>query len=256
MTFGEKVTTIDLTAPLSEATPVIRLPDAFNQAWPFSRQLISKYDAKGEAYWYNISLSEHTGTHIDAPIHWKSGETGSDVASIPLEHLIAPAVVLDTSAEVAQSPDFLLTIEHVMSWCDANGPLPDGGWLLYRTGWDERDQDSDSFLNNGHTPGIEADCAKWLACDTGLIGIGVETVGTDAGKAAGQTPPFPVHWYFLGAGKYGITQLKNLSRLPATGFQIVVAPLPIVGGTGSPCRVFARLPDVRGDTHEGGAPKP
>lgn len=67
----------------------------------------------------------------------------------------------------------------------------------------------------------------------------METVGTDAGLAGAFDPPFPVHYYLLGAGKYGLTQLANLARLPATGAVIVVAPLPIVGGSGSPARVIA-----------------
>ena len=49
-------------------------------------------------------------------------------------------------------------------------------------------------------------------------------------------PPFPVHHYLLGAGKYGLTQLANLASLPATGAVVVVAPLKLVRGTGSPTR--------------------
>ena len=52
-------------------------------------------------------------------------------------------------------------------------------------------------------------------------------------------PPFPVHSFFLGAGKYGLTQLANLALLPPTGAVLVVAPLKLVGGTGSPTRVLA-----------------
>ena len=62
----------------------------------------------------------------------------------------------------------------------------------------------------------------------------METVGTDAGAAHSFEPPFPVHHFVLGAGKYGITQLANLALLPPTGAVLVVAPLKLVGGTGSP----------------------
>ena len=235
---------VDLTAPLSEQTPVIKLPPDFGQAWSFKRELISRYDEQGEAFWYNISMSEHTGTHFDAPIHWSSGKDGIDVASVPPEHLIAPAVMIDMSAEGQQSDDFLLERQHVETWIDRYGPLPKGGWLLYRSGWDKRDTDTESFLNNRHTPGISPECARWLAQETPIIGVGVETVGSDAGQAAGFAPPFPVHWYFLGAGKYGITQLKKLAELPPVGIELIIAPLPIVGGTGSPCRVFALIDEV------------
>jgi kynurenine formamidase len=74
------------------------------------------------------------------------------------------------------------------------------------------------------------------------VGIGVETVGTDAGAAHSFDPPFPCHSYMLGAGKYGLTQLANLAEVPPTGAVILVAPLKIVGGSGSPCRALAFVP--------------
>ncbi|HVC73637.1 MAG TPA: cyclase family protein, partial [Mycobacteriales bacterium] len=140
-------------------------------------------------------------------------------------------------------PDFLLQIDDVHAWESANGPLPDGGWLLYRTGWDERSADAERFLNadetGPHTPGVSVECARWLAEETSIIGLGVETVGTDAGTAHSFDPPFPCHSFLLGAGKYGLTQLRNLQLLPPTGTLLVTAPLPIVGGSGSPTRVLA-----------------
>jgi kynurenine formamidase len=158
---------------------------------------------------------------------------------VPLGTLVAPAAVLDTSGRVAADPDFLLEIEDVRQWESEHGPLPEGGWLLLRTGWDERSDHSDRFLNESHSPGVSAECARWLAEDTPLIGLGVETVGTDAGAAHSFDPAFPCHHYMLGAGKHGLTQLQNLASLPATGAVLVVSPLPIVGGSGSPARVLA-----------------
>ena len=90
-----------------------------------------------------------------------------------------------------------------------------------------------------HTPGISVECARWLAEEAPVIGIGVETVGTDAGAAHSFDPAFPCHSYVLGAGKYGLTQLQNLARLPATGAVVLAGPLPIVSGSGSPARVLA-----------------
>ena len=93
-----------------------------------------------------------------------------------------------------------------------------------------------------HTPGPSSDCARWLAQQSPIVGFGVETVGTDAGMAGGFDPPFPCHNFMHGAGKYGLTQLANLSRLPPTGAMIIAAPLPIVRGSGSPARVLALVP--------------
>jgi kynurenine formamidase len=240
---ADRIEVIDLTAPLSAETPILQLPPPFANTIPFSLEPISRYDADGPAwYWNNIHTGEHTGTHVDAPVHWVSGKDSADVSQLPLGKLIAPAVVVDVSEKASRNPDFLLEIDDVRAWESTNGPLPTG-WLLLRTGWDERSQDAQRFLNaddtGPHTPGISAECARWLAEETPLVGLGVETVGTDAGAAHGFEPPFPCHNYFLGAGKMGLTQLRNVVSLPATGTVLVVSPLPIVGGSGSPARVYA-----------------
>ena len=216
------VEVIDLTAPLSASTPIIQLPPPFGNTTRFGLTEISHYDERGPAwYWNDIVTGEHTGTHFDAPVHWVTGRDGEDVAQVPAPRLIAPAVVLDFSAEAAANPDFLLEIDHVKGWEAANGPLPQGGWLLYRTGWDARSDDQAAFLNANetgpHTPGISIACATWLAEEAPILGLGTETVGTDAGAAHSFDPPFPCHSFLLGAGKYGLTQLQNLARLPATG---------------------------------------
>ncbi len=235
---------IDLTAPLRESTPVLQLPEQFAQTNGFQLEEISRYDERGPAwYWNNIHTGEHTGTHFDAPVHWVTGRDGEDIAQVPTHKLVAPAAVLDFTAQAAADPDFLLEVEHVRQWEAGHGPLPAGGWLLYRTGWDTRSHDQDVFLNtdeNGsHTPGVSAECARWLAQEAPVIGVGVETVGTDAGAAAGFDPPFPCHARMMGANKYGLTQLQNLAHLPPAGAVVIAAPLPIVGGSGSPVRVLA-----------------
>jgi len=155
-------------------------------------------------------------------------------------------VVIDRVAESEADPDYLLTVADLQAFQAEHGPFPDGGWLLLRTGWDTRADDAEAFLNAGsgqsRTPGPDAACARYLAEETPLVGFGCETVGIDAGAAGGFDPPFPVHWFLLGAGKYGLTQLANLARLPATGAMVVVAPMKLVGGTGSPARVLALVP--------------
>jgi kynurenine formamidase len=239
-----RVEVVDLTAPLHAGTPVLQLPPPFANASPFALTEISRFDERGPAwYWNDISTSEHTGTHFDAPVHWVTGRDGEDVAQVPPASLVAPVAVLDAADRAARDPDFLLEVDDVRAWEAEHGPLPDGGWLLYRTGWDARGDDADAFLNTDdegpHTPGISARCARWLAEEAPIRGVGVETVGTDAGGAHSFDPPFPCHAFLLGAGKYGLTQLRNLARLPATGAVLIAGPLPIVSGSGSPARVLA-----------------
>ncbi|HET6729562.1 MAG TPA: cyclase family protein [Jiangellaceae bacterium] len=239
-----RVEVVDLTAPLSSQTPVIVLPEPFGQTDRFELHEISRYDDRGPAwYWNNISTGEHTGTHIDAPVHWVTGQRSEDVSQVSPSRLVAPAAVLDVADRAAADPDFLLDIDDVRAWEAQHGALPTGGWLLLRTGWDARGHSQDEFLNadetGPHTPGVSVQCARWLADEAPVMGLGVETVGTDAGAAHSFDPAFPCHTFLLGAGKYGLTQLQNLALLPPTGSVLVVAPLPIVGGSGSPTRVLA-----------------
>ncbi|HYM80415.1 MAG TPA: cyclase family protein, partial [Candidatus Limnocylindria bacterium] len=193
-----------------------------------------------------LEIGEHVGTHFDAPIHWITGRDGEDVASAPPSRLVGPAVVIDKSAEAEADPNYLLTVEDFEAFEAEHGRIPDGAWVLFRTGWDARAHDQDAFLNarseGPATPGPGVGAARWLAEERPIAGFGVETVGVDAGAAGGFDPPFPAHNFLLGAGRYGLTQLANLAQLPPVGALVVVAPLKLVGGTGSPSRVFAFVP--------------
>ncbi|MGH3359081.1 MAG: cyclase family protein [Nocardioidaceae bacterium] len=235
---------VDLTAPLSAETPVLELPPEFGQTARFELDEISRYDDRGPAwYWNNFRTGEHTGTHFDAPNHWVSGKGKDDIASVPPGRLVAPAAVLDFSAEAGADPDFLVEVDHIRSWESEHGPLPEGGWLLVRTGWDARAHSQEQMTNadesGPHTPGLSVECARWVAETAPVIGMGVETVGTDAGAAAGFDPMFPCHSMLMGNDKYGLTQLQNLAVLPPTGAVVFAGPLPIVTGSGSPARVVA-----------------
>ncbi|MBA2450289.1 MAG: cyclase family protein [Chloroflexi bacterium] len=241
------VEVVDLSQPLSEETPILQLPPPFANTPGWKLHEISRFDERGPGWYWNwFEGGEHVGTHFDAPIHWITGRDGEDVTRVPPRRLIGPAVVIDKSAEAADDPDFLLTVDDIHAFEREHGPLPRDGWLLYRTGWDARAHDQAAFLNANetgpHTPGIETATARWLAEESPIVGLGVETVGTDAGIAHGFNPAFPCHSYMLGAGKYGLTQLANLAQLPPTGSVLVVAPLKIVNGSGSPARVLALVP--------------
>lgn len=234
---------VDLTQLLSEDTPLLVLPEPFGQTAAFTREEISRYDERGIAWhWNNFTVGEHTGTHFDAPVHWVSGKDLSDntVDRVPAQNLIAPAVVLDFSAECAADADFLLTADHVKAWEAVHGAIPAGAWVLFRTDWSKRHVDAytNRREDGAHTPGPNTDAIEYLI-ERDVLGFGVETIGTDAGQAHCLTPPYPAHTLLHGAGKYGLQCLENLDRLPATGAVVVAAPLKIRDGSGSPLRVLA-----------------
>ncbi len=240
-----RVRVVDLTQPLGPATPVIGLPPVFAPSPGVTIETISRYDARGPAwYWNTLTLGEHTGTHFDAPVHWVTGKDLPDNAcdTIPARRFVGPAYVIDVTADVAADPDFLLTPERIETWESAHGRIPAGAWVLLRTGWSRR-TGAEAFINvaedGPHSPGFDARAATLLALDRDVLGVGVETIGTDAGQAGTFDPPFPNHTIMHGAGKFGLASLCNLDQLPATGAIVIAAPLKIVQGSGSPLRVLA-----------------
>jgi kynurenine formamidase len=245
---GGSLRVIDLTQPLGPDTPVIGLPEVFAQSPGVAIEVISRYDDAGPAwYWNTMSMGEHTGTHFDAPVHWITGKDQADntTDTIPVGRFIGPACVIDVSAQVAEDADFLLLPEHVEAWEAQHGGIPAGAWVLLRTDWSKR-EGAGAFLNvaedGPHSPGFHPDTSRLLAEERDVLGVGVETVGTDAGQAGTFEPPFPNHAIMHGAGKFGLASLCNLDRLPPTGAVVIAAPLKIVEGSGSPLRVLAITP--------------
>ncbi|MEL7153518.1 MAG: cyclase family protein [Pseudomonadota bacterium] len=239
---------VDLTHDLTPDFPVMILPPEFGQCQPFRMEEVSRYDARGPAwYWNNISMSEHAGTHFDAPAHWVSGRQlpEATVDALPLETLVAPVCVLDFSAESAADRDFLLTREHIQMWEEQHGAIPPRNWVLFRTDWAKL-VGTDAYLgmerDGAHSPGPEADAIRYLVEERDIIGFGTETVGTDAGQGAHLSPPYPAHYILHGAGRYGLQCLNNLDRLPPKGAMLICPPLKIRDGSGSPLRVLALVP--------------
>ncbi|CAN5321390.1 cyclase family protein [soil metagenome] len=244
MVASGKIRTVDLTQLLSEDTPVLILPEQFGQTAAFSRQEISRYDERGVAWhWNNFTTGEHTGTHFDAPIHWISGKDLPDntVDTIAPKNFVAPAVVIDASAECAADPDFQLTVAFIEAWEAVHGRIPPRNWVLFRTDWSKRSPEdyTNRRADGAHTPGPDPDAVRFLIDERDAHGFGVETIGTDAGQAHLMNPPYPAHALFHGAGRYGLQCLENLDLLPPTGAVLVAAPLKILGGSGSPLRVLA-----------------
>ncbi len=239
------VRVVDLTQPLGPATPVIDLPPIFAASPGVTIDQISCYDERGPGwYWNTLRFGEHTGTHFDAPVHWITGKDLPNNAcdTIPASRFVGPACVVDVTGDVARDPDFLLTPDRIESWEREHGRIPAGAWLLLHTGWSRR-ADPKAFLNvaadGPHSPGFRADASRMLAHERDVLGVGVETIGTDAGQAGTFDPPFPNHTIMHGAGKFGLASLCNLDQLPPTGAIVLAAPLKIVNGSGSPLRVIA-----------------
>jgi kynurenine formamidase len=242
------VRVIDLTQPLGPDTPVIGLPPIFAPSPGVTITEISRYDSRGPGwYWNTLQFGEHTGTHFDAPVHWITGKDLPDNTcdTIPARRFVGPACVIDISAESRTNPDFLVTPALIGAWEKQHGRIPPHSWVLIRSDWSRR-RGADAFINadaNGpHSPGFAKEASMLLAHERDVLGVGVETIGTDAGQAGTFDPPFPNHGIMHGAGKFGLASLCNLDQLPPRGAIVIAAPLKLAAGSGSPLRVLALVP--------------
>ena len=149
---------VDLTHTLDPDFPVIILPPEFGQCARFRMEEISAYVHRGPAWkWHNISMSEHTGTHFDAPSHWVSGRDvpfGS-VDAISPKNFVGPVVVIDCVAQSNANEDYEMVIDDITAWEKQHGTIPNGSWILMRTDWSKRQ--GAAYLNmredGPHSPG-------------------------------------------------------------------------------------------------------
>lgn len=232
---------IDLSHPYDEETIY----------WPTSPSAFQLNTlAHGETpggYFYSANsfcTPEHGGTHMDAPIHFAAGRHTID--EIPVQRLVAPAVVIDVSAMAAKDADYLLSLDDVRRWEDRHGEIPAQAIVVMRTGWEQRWGDRKAYLgddtpgdaSNLHFPSFGAEAAEFLVKERAIVGIGVDTASIDNGASK----DFRVHRITAEANVYGLENLMNLDQLPARGATLVALPMKIAGGSGAPVRVIALLP--------------
>ena len=193
---------------------------------------------------YNISLAEHGGTRLDAPIHFSRGGMSSE--QIPLDRLIAPVVVVDVSARA--TPDHLIEVSDLEAWERTHGNIPDGAILFLRTGWGARWPDRLTYLGTErtgeeavaelHFPGIHPDAATWITDRRNVAAVGIDTPSIDYGQSSG----FEAHVIIYGADIPGFENVENLEQLPETGAFVVALPMKITGASGGPVRIVAFVP--------------
>lgn len=184
---------------------------------------------------FKLTIFEHTGTHIDAPLHFSPD--GQSVDALPVQNLIAPLCVLDMTGKAEEDPNAVVEPEDIEAWISANGDIPDGACVAMNSGWAARMGDpSWRNLPDGTLafPGF-GKAATDLLAQTGAASIGVDTLSLDPGNS----PDFAVHYSWLPSGRFGIEGLANLHNLPAKGATIFIGAPKHRGGTGGPARVLA-----------------
>jgi kynurenine formamidase len=202
-------------------------------AWPtqarYSSVVYESYDQGDGALHSGITLSEHTGTHIDAPKHFIKGALSID--NLPPDTVIGRGYTIDATF---LSPGALLSASEIQAFEEANVPIEKGDIVMIRFGWDEKyriQPDSGEYLKDW--PGLAADGAAYL------LSKGVKVVGCDALSidAYGNTGD-PCHHLLLGKDVPIIENITNLALLPVLSF-VIGLPNKFKDGSGSPIRLIA-----------------
>jgi kynurenine formamidase len=183
------------------------------------------------------SLNEHTGTHMDAPLHFSAD--GQSVAEIPVESLVVPLSIIDIAGRAEGDADAQVTPDDIAAWKAANGDIPAGGCVAMHSGWGKH-VDTDKFRNvdgegKMHFPGFHVEATQMLIEEGNTIGIAVDTLSLDYGLSA----DFATHYAWLPTNRWGLENVANLDKLPATGATLVVGAPKVRNGTGGPCRLIA-----------------
>ncbi len=186
---------------------------------------------------FELRINEHTGTHMDAPLHFSAD--GTSVAEIPVSNLVVPLCVVDIREKTAGNADAQVTPDDLKAWISANGDIPDNACVAMNSGWSAH-LGTDKFRNADgegkmHFPGFHVEAVQMLLEQGKAVGIAVDTLSLDFGIS----PDFATHNTWLPANRWGIEAIANLDKLPAKGATLVVGAPKHRGGTGGPARVFA-----------------
>ena len=188
-----------------------------------------------------LCTPEHGGTHLDAPIHFAEGKRTAE--QIPLEQLVAAAVVIDVTAKANGDRNYRLTPEDVRQFEKQHGVIRAGTIVLLRTGWSRYWPDAKPYMGDDTPgdasklsfPGFGADAATLLVKERRAAALGIDTASIDYGKST----DFMVHRIAAAGNVPGFENLTNLDQLPPTGATVAALPMKIEGGSGGPLRAIA-----------------
>ena len=232
---------VDLTHPFDERTLY----------WPtsptsFTLERLSFGPTPGGWFYAANALCapEHGGTHLDAPIHF--GEGRRTVDQVPLEQLMAPAVVIDVAARCAADRDYRLSRQDVLDFERRHGRIAAGTIVLLRTGWGRFWPDRKAYLGDDTPndasklsfPSFGEDAARLLVDERRVAALGVDVASIDYGRSK----DFVVHRVAAAANVPGFENLAGLEALPPRGVTLIALPMKIAGGSGGPLRAVALVP--------------
>ena len=198
--------------------------------------------AKDGYYLRKFTIGEHSATHMNAPNSFIAGNHQAITSYSPTQRVV-PAAVIDVRAKCAANADYRLTIADVQAWEAVNGELQPGTFVIMFTGWEAKWRDPKAFINQDakgrlHFPGFAKSTTLWLVDQRQIAGVGIDTHGVDPGldtSYATNTEMAKTH-------RIAIECLAHLDKVPATGATLVLGPLALRNGSGSPLSVMAFVP--------------
>lgn len=239
-----KLRLIDLTHTLKRES--LYWPE--NRLGSPSNTSITTNHGKDGNFTRSLSMPEHFGTHLDAPVHFDP--KGVSVDRIGVERLFAPAVVVDVSSAVTTNSGYRVTTQDIEKWVAKHGSIPAGAVVFFRTGWAVRWPLQEKYMNMDaegvmHFPGLSAKAAQYLLAHAHPVGIGIDTASVDYGPST----DFAVHRLTMPAGVYHLENVPNLDKLAPTVFSVVALPPKLGGGSGAPACVVAVIPAESENLH-------
>lgn len=236
---------VDLTHTLTPDFPYNKVA-ADGDYYPFRTLPLTtiKKDGSAANAWI---IHEHIGTQIDAPSHFT--ENGKTLDQMPVQDFLAPLAVIDISERAKRNADVEVTVDDIKNWEKQHGRLPKGAAVFMYSGWDAKVNDEKAFLNMDesktlHFPAFALETVQFLIRERQVVGIGVDTLSIDIGKAKG--PVLPVHKAWHDAGKWNVECVANLSRVPPAGATVFVGASKVIGAAGGLVRLIATFPSKPG----------
>jgi kynurenine formamidase len=221
---------VDLTHTLDEAFPTFDGQPGIQKEWAV------RMEESGYQLW-KLTIFEHSGTHIDAPLHFSAD--GAGVEELPVETLMAPLCIVDIAAKAAEDPNAVVEPADIEAWVSANGEIPAGACVAMHSGWAAK-VGTPEFRTDAEGafafPGFSRAATDLLA-GLNVASIGVDTLSLDPGNSA----DFAVHNSWLPGGRFGIECLAGLDQLPATGATVFIGAPKHREGTGGPARILAMV---------------
>ena len=226
---------VELSQPISMKIPL----------WPGDPKVVFKTVAtmKKDGYFLRkFTIGEHSATHMNAANSFVEGDTTA-ITDYPAEQRVVPAAVIDVSAKCATNADYRLTQQDVLDWEAQHGRIAAGTFVIMLTGWEDKWSSPKAFINqdakgNLHFPGFAGATSAWLLSDRQVAGVGIDTHGVDPGLDTS----YATNVAMAEAHKLVLECMGHLDQVPATGTTLVLAPLQLKGGSGSPLSVVALVP--------------